>query len=108
MSDLYDRFYAICEQKGTKPSIVCRQAGVATSLPTELKMGRKQSISLRTASKICDVLGCTVHDLMGIPSVDAPGVDGYDKLDELDKAKVEAYVAGLLAQDKYHTGGGDV
>lgn len=111
MESLYDRFAALCAEKGEKPAVVCKKAGVAASLPTELKMGRKKGISLNTAGKLASYLGVPVQKLLGQDDTqtcdpNSPAfVKSYCLLDQIDKAKVEAFIAGLLAQEKYNNGG---
>lgn len=110
---LYDRFVELCNRKGEKPAVVCKRAGISASLPTEWKMGRKKGMSLATADKLATYLGVPVQELLGqqTPAPAAPQsaqvvtkiypIKGYDKLDAVDRAKAEAFIAGLLSQDKY-------
>ena len=113
MNEIYQRFIDLCEKKGEKPAVVCRKAGVSASLPTDMKMGRKKGMSLVTAGKLSAYLGISVDEILGVGSGatqagndTAPAqpafIQSYNLLDQIDQAKVEAYIAGLLAQPKYN------
>jgi len=121
MNEIYERLAKLCADRGEKPAAVCRKVGLATSLPTELKMGRKKGINLITAGKLSAYLGVPVGTLLGTddpapepvapapastqPSTPIPAyVQNYNKLDPIDQAKVEAYIAGLMSADKYSKG----
>lgn len=52
MSKLYDRIYALCQQKGVNITEMCRSSGANRGSLTDLKNGRKKSLSIETLSKI--------------------------------------------------------
>ena len=65
MSKLYETIEALCQQKNIRPGSLCAQLGISRSLMTDLKMGRKKSISAETAQKIAGYFGVSVGYLLG-------------------------------------------
>jgi len=52
LSKLYARIEDLCKQKGVNITKMCADAGVTRGALTDLKMGRSQSLSMRSISKI--------------------------------------------------------
>jgi len=71
MSKLYETIQALCQDKGIRPGRLCKELGLSRSLMTDLKMGRKKSVSAETAQKIASYLGVSVGQLLGQEGVDA-------------------------------------
>ena len=65
MGDLYNSIKILCDLRGVKPAKMCKDLGLSQSIPTDLKAGRKKSISAETASKMANYLGVTVDCLLG-------------------------------------------
>jgi len=84
MSNLYSRIQTLCESKGLRPGRLCDALGLSRGLMTDLKMGRKKSVSAETAQKIASYLGVSVGYLLG--------QDGSDILDEVDVAFYGEYM----------------
>ena len=70
MENLYDRIQEICDQKGIRPGRMCNDLGLSRGLMTDLKMGRKKSVSAQTAQKIASYLGVSVGQLLGQQDAD--------------------------------------
>lgn len=65
MGTLYDRLSALCSDRGIKGGRMCTDLGLSKSLMTDLKSGRKKTISAPTAQKIASYFGVTVGYLLG-------------------------------------------
>ena len=52
MSELYETIVRLCAEKGITITELCRQSGASRGSLTDLKMGRKSSLSTGTLSKI--------------------------------------------------------
>ena len=61
---IYKTIDLFCAIKGWSISAMCKEAGISPGLVTDLKMGRKQTIQIETASKIASALGTDVTTLM--------------------------------------------
>lgn len=79
MSDLYETIEALCQKEGIRPGTLCTQLGISRSLMTDLKMGRKKSISTQTAQKIATRFGVSVDHLLREDGV-------RDELEQVDIA----------------------
>ena len=65
MWTLYDRLRILCEERGIKGAKMCTDLGISKSLMTDLKSGRKKTISAPTAQKIATYFGVSVGYLLG-------------------------------------------
>lgn len=79
MESLYDRILFLCNRDGIRPGRLCDELGISRGLITDLKMGRKKSVTAETAQKIAAYFGITVGQLLGQS-------DSSDILDEVDVA----------------------
>ena len=57
MSSLYENIQQLCAAKGIRPGRLCDELGISRGLMTDLKMGRKKSVSAETAQKIAAFFG---------------------------------------------------
>ena len=87
MDSLYARIQALCEANNIRPGRLCDELNLSRSLMTDLKMGRKKSLSAETAQKIASYFGVSVGHLLGH---DTPS---GDILDEVDVAFYGDYMA---------------
>ena len=71
---------AICEQKGVKPTIACRESGAGKDFLTNIKKG--QSPSLGKTKMLAEYLGVSTSELLGEPVV-TPGSELEEYLEEL-------------------------
>ena len=78
MGNLYETIQTLCTRAGIRPGKLCDDLGLSRALVTDLKMGRKKSVSAETAQKIASYFGVSVSYLLGQG-------DG-DILDEADVA----------------------
>ena len=96
MSKLYETIEALCQQKNIRPGSLCAQLGISRSLMTDLKMGRKKSISAETAQKIAGYFGVSVGYLLGegdeLEDVDIAFYGQYRELTEEQKDMVRQMV----------------
>lgn len=65
MSVLYNRIAELCEAKGITAYRLCKEAGLAPGIITDLKMGRKNGLSAKNADKIATYFGVSVGYLLG-------------------------------------------
>ena len=96
MSSLYKTIEELCQNQGIRPGTHCTQLGISRSLMTDLKMGRKKSISAETAQKIAAHFGVTVGYLLGQPDeledVDIAFYGQYKELTDEQKDAVRQMV----------------
>ena len=78
MGNLYEIIQNLCDRDGIRPGRLCDQLGLSRGLMTDLKMGRKKSLSAETAQKIAGHFGVSVAYLLG--------QEEHDILDEVDVA----------------------
>lgn len=78
MGNLYESIQKLCDRDGIRPGRLCDQLGLSRGLMTDLKMGRKKSLSAETAQKIAGYFGVSVAYLLG--------QEEHDILDEVDIA----------------------
>ncbi len=65
MGSLYENIQKLCDDKGIRPGRLCDEVGISRGLMTDLKMGRKKSVSAETAQKIAAYFGISVGQLLG-------------------------------------------
>ena len=78
MGNLYETIQTLCQRAGITPGKLCAELGLSRALVTDLKMGRKKSVSAETAQKIAGYFGVSVGYLLGQGEADI--------LDEADVA----------------------
>ena len=91
MSNLYNRIEALCKSNNVSITTMCKESGASRASLSDLKVGRKQSLSAETLSKISAYFGITVDFLLGKETEKAPAETGKrsesgDILDEVDIA----------------------
>ena len=97
MGNLYETIEGLCAQRNIRPGRLCDELGISRGLITDLKMGRKKSVSAETAQKIAAYFGVSVGYLLG-QEEETPGADVLDQVDvafygdfkELDEEQKEA------------------
>ena len=65
MANLYETIKTLCEERGMTVSKMSAQAGISRGILTDLKMGRKSTLSGDTLSKIAAALGVPVDRILG-------------------------------------------
>ena len=78
MCNLYDRIKTACEERGMTVSAMCVQLGMSKSVLSDLKSGRKKTLSAETLARIADCLHTSADYLLG--------KDQPDVLDQVDVA----------------------
>lgn len=75
--NLYQRIEALCNARGISVTELCRESGVSRSSLTDLKQGRKQSLSAASLAKIAGYFSVSVDSLLGCESSDELGFDDF-------------------------------
>lgn len=64
MCTLYESILSLCQENGIKGGKMCVDLGLSKSLMTDLKSGRKKSITADTAQKIADYFSVSVDRVL--------------------------------------------
>lgn len=70
MGTLYENIIHLCELRGVKGGKMCSDLGISKSLLSDLKAGRKKSITMSTAEKIAGYFDVPVGALLNIESME--------------------------------------
>lgn len=90
MGELYDRIASLCSNKGIKPGKMCNDLGISRGSIGDLKKGRREGISIKTATKIADYFGVTTDYLLtGDETKKAPTDEG-ERIPHRDKRELLA------------------
>ena len=99
MSKLYERIDQLCAERHVNITTMCKESGASRGSLTDLKVGRKQSLSVETLRKIADYFNVSTDYLLGQEKTSAPLPDAEvrrEKIREiealLDKMDDEAIV----------------
>ena len=102
MANLYESILKLCQRDGIRPGRLCDELGISRGLITDLKMGRKKSVSAETAQKIASFFGVSVGVLLGREDAEAMPIDlnqvdvafygEYQELSDEDKETVRDMV----------------
>lgn len=100
MDNLYQVIENLCRQRGIRPGHLCSELGLSRGLMTDLKMGRKKSISAQTAQKIAAYFSVSVGYLLGqteessdiLDQVDVAFYGEYKELNDEEKETVRDMV----------------
>ncbi len=76
MSDLYNRIETLCKEHNKSITTMCKESGASRASLSDLKVGRKQSLSAETLSKIAVHFGVSVDYLLGKENKKAPTASG--------------------------------
>ena len=85
MPKLYESIVKLCEEKAISGGKMCNDLSLSRGLMTDLKMGRKNSISSATAMKIANYFGVTVEYLFGGDKQEKPATSDSGGLSDVDK-----------------------
>lgn len=88
MCTLYERITELCKEKGVSGSRMCLELGMSKSTMSDLKSGRKKSVTAETAHKIASYLGVSVAYLLGEETKKGQPTEN-DRLSEKKKALME-------------------
>lgn len=90
MCNLYDRIKKACQDKGITVSAMCVNLGMSKSVLSDLKSGRKKTLSADTLARIAAYLQVSADQLLGKPQqdiLDQVDVAFYGEFKELDEAQ---------------------
>lgn len=109
MNDLYNRIEALCKERGTNITEMCRLSGAPRGSMTDLKKGRIATLTTGTLSSIATYFGISTDYLLGTETEKAPTQEGErqvsdddimfalwggsDEMDAEDLADVKRYAA---------------
>lgn len=82
---LYDTIMYYCKLKGITAGRMCADTHISRGLISDLKYGRKFTITLPTARRIAEYLGISVNELL--PDYDTGGMDMALLLSRLKSAR---------------------
>lgn len=101
MSTLYKRLLSECESRNITGYRMCKDCGVSPSVMTDLKMGRKETLSASNMNKFANYLGVTVGYLLGSEQKEnATTVAGNDdKKTDVDR-ELESLLRNLTDDEK--------
>jgi len=90
MADLYNRIEALCKQQNVTITLMCSESGASRASLSDLKMGRKQSLSADTLSKIATYFNVSVDYLLGRTNDPVDYNNDGEALAEIPLSYVEA------------------
>ncbi|MBC3517188.1 XRE family transcriptional regulator [Neobittarella massiliensis] len=81
MRTLYETLSSLCADRGIKPGKMCADLGFSRSTVSDLKMGRKKTLSSEYLAKISNYFGVSVDYLLGNETEKAPTLTKKDERD---------------------------
>lgn len=101
LSELYNRIKGICDSRGIKITAMAQSAGVNPAMLSDLKHGRRKTMTLPTAQKIADRLEISVDYLLtGDDQKEKPAANEGHRLSV--EERVEQILEGM-SDDKSDT-----
>lgn len=76
MYSLSETIDDLCKKRGITGYRLCKDIGVSPNLMTELRSGRRNGLSAKTADKIASYFGISVSQLLGTDTKKAPTQKG--------------------------------
>ena len=70
LGDLYSVIQTVCQERGVKVSRMCLDVGLSKSVMSDLKNGRKKTLSVATLNKIADYLNVPISTLLNEEQTD--------------------------------------
>lgn len=87
MSVLYETIASLCSDRGISGYRLCKDVGIRPSVLTDLKQGRKKSVTVETAIKIANYFNVDASYLLGADPEQKEKAPALTKKDERDIAK---------------------
>lgn len=84
MSNLYNRIEELCQENNESITTMCKKSGASRASLSDLKVGRKQSLSAETLSKIAAHFDVSVDYLLGKENKKAPTDVGERSINDDD------------------------
>ena len=88
MYTIYESIQRLCDDINIKPGKMCNDIGMSRSILTDLKTGRKKTISSETAKKIADYFGVSVDRVLGAEQK-KPAPIAESELSDLQKQAIQ-------------------
>lgn len=98
MSILHKRIEGLCAEKGITGYRLCKDIGISPNIMTELKMGRRDGISAKTANKIASYFDVSVAYLLG--EEEKPATETGDGLSDEERKFIEWFRNRASEKDK--------
>lgn len=102
MGTLYENILFLCELNKIAPGKMCGTTGISRGLISDLKMGRKSTVTVDTAQKIADYFGVSVDEVLGNKKAPPATNDGerlnldYYNLSPANREMVDRMIEQLL------------
>lgn len=97
MGTIYENIMDLCAERGIKGGRLCVEIGISKSTLTDLKSGKNQTISTKTAQKIADYFGVSFDRVIGgVETKKAPSEDGEDLAHYLQDLRERPETRALL------------
>lgn len=106
MCNLYEQIQQACKKAGLTVSAMCLALGMSKSTMSDLKSGRKKTLSSDTIAKIAEFLNVTTDELIlgkedkESAAEEAGAIPNFEKLTDANKEKVREYVELLLTAQR--------
>ena len=106
MCNLYEQIQQACKKAGLTVSAMCLALGMSKSTMSDLKSGRKKTLSSDTIAKIAEFLNVTTDELIlgkedkESAAKEAGAIPDFEKLTDANKEKVREYVELLLTAQR--------
>lgn len=106
MCNLYQRIKEACDAKGVSVSAMCLQLGMSKSVLSDLKAGRKKTLSADTLARIARFLQVSTDALLGkdtddlLEQADIAFYGEFKELDEQQKEVVRDMVRLMRARQQ--------
>lgn len=102
MSTLYYRIEKICKANNMTITSMCKESGASRASLSDLKMGRKQSLSTDTLTKIAKILGVSVGLLIGHEPKWEAAIDKFGFCwDHIYRENKKAVARAIVDNDDY-------
>ena len=100
MGELYQRIERLCKERSISIYQLCQQAGIRTSVLSDLKAGRKKGLNSGTISKLAACLHVSTDAILSGENRLPEDEELNEYLEELKDAKLLVFVGWLLIQEK--------
>lgn len=64
MSKLYNKISQLCKSRSTNVTEMCKELGISRASLSDLKLGRTETLSIKTLTKIANYFDTTVDNLL--------------------------------------------